>query len=62
MKFIRNLFVLIGLVIVCSTIYSYIYNDYDKDKIFVMGYKLNQVVSGSMSPTIETDDFIISKA
>lgn len=62
MKFIRNLFVLIGLVIICSTIYSYIYNDYDKDKIFVMGYKLNQVVSGSMSPTIETDDFIISKA
>lgn len=55
------LFSLICTAALITAIISFCANDYDTDKMTVLGYKFNHVMSGSMSPIINTDDNIISK-
>ena len=60
-NFIKIIFILIGFSIIGTFVYSLYINHFDFNKASVLGYKLNNVLSGSMSPVINTDDYVLSK-
>lgn len=61
MKKINICLSLIAFVIIGSLVYSYISNGNDRNRINLFGYIMNYVQSGSMYPTIETYDLVLSK-
>lgn len=57
-----NLFLsILAIAIVCSYGYTYLHNGQDINKMSLFGYIINYVQSGSMTPKIETYDFVVSK-
>jgi len=60
-KLLYILFIMLCSVMVGSFVYTLVLNDYDVEKAFILGYKLNQIQSGSMEPIIHTKDYVLSK-
>lgn len=61
-KLLKAVFYTLYILIIGSFLYSIIANNFDFNKASVLGYKINHVMSGSMNPIIQTDDYILSKA
>lgn len=61
MKFWKNVLLILGVIVIVTAGYSFVKHDNDPNKIFICGFKLNKLASGSMAPEIKTGDIVLSK-